>query len=149
MEFESDAQRICYKNVSVWLREIFGEFVFDREDAPILAIQKGSALAEIGVFPWRDDDAVVSVRSWVVTGCDIRPDLLDFLLKENNKFLFGAFGLDDVNQIFIQHSIVGSTCDKPELRASVMAVAAMADDYDDVIVSRWGGETAQDRFKEG
>jgi hypothetical protein len=43
------------------------------------------------------------------------------------------------------HSIFGSTCDKNELKAAVMAMVVTADFYDDVIVARWGGQRALDR----
>jgi hypothetical protein len=58
---------------------------------------------------------------------------------------FGAFGLDSDNDVFFEHSIVGSTSDKVELKASVMAVVMTADRYDDQISSRWGGTRAVDR----
>jgi len=43
------------------------------------------------------------------------------------------------------HTIVGQSCDKDELRASVLTVVLCADRYDDEIVRRWGGERALDR----
>jgi len=150
MEFQSAAQQVCYENTSAWLKEIFGEFVSYYLELPNFAIVQGSALAEIAVRPWLGNpevEAVIYVFSWVVTGADPRPDLLDFLLKENHKIPFGAFGLNDQGDIFLGHTIVGTTCDKAELRMSVLSVANLADDYDDRIVSRWGGETARDRGK--
>jgi hypothetical protein len=67
------------------------------------------------------------------------------LLMENGTLRFGAFGIDSEKDIFFEHTIVGSTCDKEELRASVMAVVTNSDDYDDKIVAKWGGQTARDR----
>jgi hypothetical protein len=58
---------------------------------------------------------------------------------------FGAFGMDQENDIFFKHSIAGLTADKSELRAAIMAVANTADEYDDKITSRWGGRRATDR----
>jgi hypothetical protein len=40
---------------------------------------------------------------------------------------------------------VGSTIDKKELEASVIAVLEIADKYDDEIVKRWGGKRALDK----
>jgi hypothetical protein len=40
---------------------------------------------------------------------------------------------------------IGSSCDKSELRTSVMAVLGTADKYDDEIMGRWGGKRALDR----
>jgi hypothetical protein len=57
---------------------------------------------------------------------------------------FGAFGVDKDGDIIFEHTIVGSTIDKEELKSSVKAVLSVADHYDDDIVSRWGGKRALD-----
>jgi hypothetical protein len=90
----------------------------------------------------------VVVRAYVVTDVEITPELMHFLLRENNIMRYGAFGLDKDDDIFFEHSIVGSTLDKEELMASVMAVLQTADKYDDQIRQRWGGRRALDRIKE-
>lgn len=59
------------------------------------------------------------------------------------KEIFGEFGLDPEKDIFFEHTIVGSTCDKEELRASIMASVMNSDDYDDKIEAKWGGQTAR------
>jgi hypothetical protein len=74
-----------------------------------------------------------------------RPIVLHYLLRENDQMRFGAFGIDDANDIFFEYSIVGSTCDRAELKAAVSAVAFTADEYDDQIAGRWGGDRAIDR----
>lgn len=107
----------------------------------------GSALVEVLVFPWGEDDAIINTRSYVVTGAELTPDLMLFLLKENSQMLFGAFGVDEHGDILFEHSIVGSTCDQKELESSVNAVLQVADDYDDIIVQKWGGERALDRIQ--
>ncbi|NIS80145.1 MAG: YbjN domain-containing protein, partial [Anaerolineales bacterium] len=75
MDFKTEAQKVCYQNIYRWLTEIFGEFVLENKEQPSFAIQRGSALVEIWIFPWREDDSMVGVRSWVVTDADLRPDL--------------------------------------------------------------------------
>lgn len=72
-------------------------------------------------------------------------DLQSHLLRENAEMRFGAFSVNDAGDILFEHTIVGSTCDPNELEASVHAVLAAADNYDDQIVQRWGGERALDR----
>lgn len=147
MEFSSTAQQAVYEKVLPMARELFGEFAIVREDVPVIGLVVGSTLAQIGVFPWGDDDAVVNARAYVVFGAEITPELMLFLLRKNNEVIFGAFGLDDSNDIFFEHAIVGSTCDREELRASVLAVAYTADMFDDEIASRWGGQRAADRWR--
>jgi hypothetical protein len=81
----------------------------------------------------------------VVTKVELTPDLMKYLLRCNYDMTLGAFGIDDAGDIFFEHTILGSSCDKSELRASVGAIAFVADKYDDEIVGRWGGERAVDR----
>ncbi len=146
MEFQTAMQEACYNKVATWMRELYGKFPCAREDVPGLAMVMGSALVEVFVFPWEKDDAVINARSYVVTDVELSPDLLHFLLRENNIMRFGAFGIDEHGDIVFEHTIVGSTCDQVELEASVNAVLEIADDYDDKIVERWGGRRALDRI---
>lgn len=147
MNFHTDAQQACYEKVAGYIRTLFGEMAVAREDVPAFWIRHGSALAQVSVFPWSDDDATIGVRSWVVTDVEITPDLALHLLRQNDNMRFGAFGVDDDDDIFFEHTIVGATCDKEELRASVLAVLATADEVDDQIVQRWGGQRAIDRLR--
>lgn len=147
MEFRTSAQQACYEKIAPWVKELFGEFAIAREDAPMFAVLVGSAVAQILVMPWRDDDATITTRAYVVSGAELSQDLMHYLLRKNADMRFGAFGVDDDGDILFEHSIVGSTCDKPELKASVMAVVMVADDYDDEIVSRWGGQRAIDQMR--
>ncbi|MCS6860786.1 MAG: YbjN domain-containing protein [Abditibacteriales bacterium] len=146
MEFETQAQRACYEKVLPWMKELFGEFAIARDDIPAIGVFVGSAVAQVVVYPWGDDDAVLCTRAYVVTGAELTPDLMYFLLRENADMRFGAFGVDSDDDIFFEHTIVGSTCDKNELKASVMTVVMIADHYDDQIVARWGGQRALERM---
>ncbi len=145
IQFQTAAQEESYNKVKVWMKEIFGDFVTPREELPSFAVYVGSSYSSVAIMPWGDDDAVVTTRSWVVTGVEMTQELLYYLLRENDTMRFGAFGLDSDNDVFFEHSIVASTADKVELKASVMAVVMTADRYDDQISSRWGGTRAIDR----
>ena len=145
MEFQSDAQKETYEKIKPWMKDIFGEFAVAREDTATFGILVGSAYAQSGVYPWGKDDATITTRAYVVTGTELVPELMLFLLQQNDRTRFGAFGVDADNDIFYEHTIVGSTCDKEELRASIMAVIMTADDEDDKIVAKYGGQTARDR----
>lgn len=139
----------CYEKVRHWLVELFGveRIVSDGEDLT-LGVAVGSAMAQVAVKAFGEDDAVLVTRAYVATGVDPTYELLDFLLHENNKALFGGFGMEG-RDVFFQHSVLGSTCDPPELKSSVMAVVLIADRYDDEITTRWGGERASDRALHG
>jgi hypothetical protein len=144
--FKTEAQKSCYEKIFPWLQGIWSDVVIDMEAPhPTAYITAGSACVLVEVLPWGDDDAVVNTRSYVVTNVDLSPELMHYLLRENDRLLFGAFGIDADGDIFLNHAIVGSECDRPELEASVQAVLSLADEYDDAIVSRWGGQRAVDR----
>lgn len=145
IQFESPAQKATFEKIVPWMKDLFGSFAGQREDAPAFSVSVGSAMALTMVYPWRDDEAVISTRAWVVTGAELTPELMHYLLRENDRMSFGAFGIDPDGDIFFEHTILGSTCDQPELKSSVLSVVLVADEYDDEIVSRWGGQRAIDR----
>lgn len=137
--FQTEAQRECYMRAGALLTELFGEMIHRRDDTPIFGIKYGSAFAQVSIYPFGEDDAVICTRAYVLHDVDVTPELMRYLLAENNSMRFGAFGLANDTHIFFEHSIVGSTVDKAELRASVLAVIGTADTYDDPLMARFGG----------
>jgi hypothetical protein len=146
MDFQSSAQKDCYERISPWMYELFGANVLTFGDEPLFIINFGSAVASTRVMPWEEEDSLITTRSYVVTDLEVTPDLTYYLLRENNGIRFGRFALDSENDIVFEHSLVGSTCDQIELEYSVTTVTKLADSYDDVIVDRWGGKRALDRW---
>lgn len=145
MKFDTEPQKQAYERILPWVKELFGELIGIHSESPSLLVHLGSADVHVTVWPWGDDDATVTARSYVIIGAEVTPELMRFLLTENNQMRFGAFGLDKDGDIFFEHSIVGSTVDKEELKASILAVGYTADKYDDQIMGRWGGQRAIDR----
>lgn len=140
MAFRTKMQQDTYEKIADWLKAAFGEMLVTAiPDAPVFVFHPGDTLAEIVVAPWGDDDATITVRSWVVQDVEVTRDLMHYLLRENDRFRFGGFGLDSEDDVFFEHTIVGSTCDPEELRASVIAVSGTSDRYDDEIIARFGG----------
>ncbi|MGC9356970.1 MAG: T3SS (YopN, CesT) and YbjN peptide-binding chaperone 1 [Anaerolineae bacterium] len=148
IEFKTKAHEEGYNKVKKHVQSVFGEMAKVVPNRPVFLLRAGSTLTHVAVTPWGDDDSVVLVRAYVVYGAELAPDLLKFLLQENHRMRFGAFGIDNDGDIFFEHSIVGSTCDKGELKASVLAVGQTADNYDERIRERWGGVREMDRIKE-
>lgn len=145
IEFQHDAQRATYEKVLPWMRDLFGDYVTVAEDRPVFWVLIGSAWTSTTVYPWGDNYATITSRAWLVTGAELNADLLKYLLRENADMRFGAFGIDADGDILFEHTVVGSTCDKAELRSSVQAVAFTSDKYDDEIVRRFGGTRMIDR----
>ena len=148
MEFETQAQHDVYQKIEPWLKEMFGIFFQKREDAPYFGVNIGSAFVHVGIQPWGADNATITARAYVALNVDIHPDLLLFLLRENDKMRFGGFGLDEDNDIFFEYTLPGLSCDAGELKSSVLAVGQAVDQYDDQIVSRWGGVPASELSSE-
>lgn len=144
MEFQTQAQKDCHARVARWMDKLFSQIPWEQLDEPGFGLFMGSAWVEVRVYPWQED-SVVNIRSTVVSGAKMATDLQTFLLRENAEMRFGAFSVNDAGDILFEHTIVGSTCDANELEASVLAVLAAADDYDDKIVERWGGKRALDQ----
>lgn len=150
MTFKTKAQERAHKKLRQYIKEAFGDEIF-REvgDRPAFFGVQGSAIVNIQTRPWGQDDAVIGVMSCCVRDVEKTPDLLEYLLKENYKLRFGAFSLDGDGDICFEHAITGASLDKNELVASVKSVANAADQYDDIIIRRWGGITGLDKLKQG
>lgn len=148
MEFTTAAQRKCYMKVKRWITELFGEIAAIDQERPLFAIPCGSAVVSVSVNSWSADDAVINTKAFVVTNGNLTPELMYFLLCKNAEMRFGAFGIDGDGEIIFEHNIVGSTCDKEELNASIIHVLTMADKYDDQIIANWGGYRAIDLLVE-
>jgi len=129
------------------MKEIFGEFAHVSDKDPSFAVAVGSVVVFSSIYPWGENDATICTRAYVVTDVEVTLEFARYLLRENDSMRFGAFGLDDDDDVFFEHTIVGSSADKSELKASVMAVVVTADRYDDEIIARWGGQRAIDRTK--
>lgn len=147
IRFASQAQEQTFQRVWRYLKELYGEAVEQVEEKPIFLLARGSAVASIGVFP-SGEDTVVTVRAWVVFGPRITLELCQFLLRENSRLQFGAFGLAGDHDVCFRYSLVGSTVDREELGAAVQAVLRTADDFDDIIKARFGGQRALDVVRE-
>ncbi|MCC7540840.1 MAG: YbjN domain-containing protein [Deltaproteobacteria bacterium] len=144
MELASAVHEDVYVKVATWMREVYGEAVSFDESRPVLGLGFGSARVEVRVEAWGADDAVIRARSVVVRDARVDAELMRFLLRANDDCLFGAFGLEENGSVVFQHTIVGSTCNPPELRSTVMGVLSAADRFDDEIVGKWGGKRAVD-----
>jgi hypothetical protein len=148
VEFANDAHKQAFEKVGQYLKDSFGSEGFKpHPTGPGYVGVTGSALVEVGVLPWGDDDAVVNVRSCCVMDMgEVPAECLKFLLEENYKFRFGAFSLDSDGDITFEHTIAAGKLDTEELAASVTAVQGTADQYDDRIIENWGGVTAREKF---
>jgi hypothetical protein len=82
-----------------------------------------------------------------VQGVQLEEDLLLGLLELNHTIPFGAFSLVG-EDIYFSHSLFGRSLDRTNVLGAVAAVANVADEYDDRIVAKYGGQTALQRIRD-
>lgn len=108
-------------------------------------VPEGSAMIQVIVRPWKDDDVMVECLSYVVEDAQVNPELMRFLLRRNATIHFGAFGLLYDDTVIFSHSIAGANMNLNEFEASLRTVALIANHYDDEIIGMAGGKRAVDR----
>jgi Putative bacterial sensory transduction regulator len=145
MAFQNRMQQEVHGRVGAWLAELYGSTVKALADGAGYRVPFGSASVEVSVSAWGEGEAVVVARAAVVTGATMSAELMRELLRKNCETRFGAFGVTPGGDVEYRHSVVGSTCQKEEVKASVQYVMLVADLSDDEIVRTWGGHRALDR----
>lgn len=155
LPFASEVQSLTYQKVADYLESstLFRDALRVYPDKPQFDILYGSTMVEIEVLPWEvhpweaADLCIVRATSCVTVGSSLDGDLAQFLLTENRRMRFGAFQLDESNQVLFSESVLGGeNMDLRELQTCILSVVTIADTYDDVIAERFGGQRAIDRL---
>lgn len=143
---QSRVQKETFDKVREYLGELF-EDPFHDPESDHFYVRYGTTVLEISVEPYGPDEAIVVIMSYCVQGVEIEEDLLTGLLQLNHEINCGAFSLvgDD---IFFAYSLFGQSLEPRDLLRAITAVATVADDYDDRIVARYGGQTALERIQD-
>lgn len=138
--FHSHCQEDVYKRVRTFLDELVDEHYDDAEHCDFY-VKFGSTLLEISIAPFEEDNAVIEVLAYCVQNVEPTFELMQQLLELNADIPLGAFSLVGRN-VYFSHSFLGRKLQAEQFIASLNSVASLADDYDDQIVQRFGGETA-------
>ncbi|MEI6451806.1 MAG: YbjN domain-containing protein [Actinomycetes bacterium] len=144
MEFQTEAHRVGYERCLGLAKEVFGESIIIMDDRPGFAFVSGTTLVTAIVGPWGTDGATLQAYAPVVTGAEMNLELAMFLLNENDDMRYGAFSVHKDGTIYFNYNVVAGTIDKDEFKAAILGVVATADQYDDRIVAKWGGQTIKD-----
>jgi hypothetical protein len=98
------------------------------------------------VVPIDHERSQVRCIAQLVKGVNMAPDLSLELLKLNTRLRFGAFAYAEGKQlVLLTHSLLGGpTLDPEEIAAALIDLATVADEQDDEIIARWGGQRMQD-----
>jgi type III secretion system-like peptide-binding chaperone len=144
--FEHAAQEETFQKVKEYLGELFEEPYHDVENNHFY-VRYGTTVLEISVEPYGSEESMVTIMSYCVQDVEIEDELLLGLLELNHQLLCGSFSLVG-NDIFFAHSLFGRSLDPRDLLRAITSVANIADDYDDRIVARYGGQTALEKIQD-
>jgi hypothetical protein len=144
--FESEAHQETFDRLKEYLGELFEDPYHDPENDHFY-VRYGSTVLEISVEPYGSEETIVTIMSYCVQDVDLDEELMAGLLDLNHQMPCGHFSVVG-NDIFFAHSLFGRSLDPRDLLRAITAVATVADDYDDRIVAKYGGQTALERIQD-
>ena len=123
---------------------------YRKVDDRLYVIKQGSSYVMVSIVPFGDERALVRCAAQLVKGVNMEERLAIDLLHLNAQLRFGAFGYDPINRlVMFLHTILGGpTLDADELLATLTDVAIIADEYDDKIIEKYGGQTMRELLEE-
>lgn len=123
---------------------------YRKVDDSLYVIKQGSAYVMINVVAWGKDRAMVRCTAQLVKGLGIDTKLALQLLELNSYLRFGAFAWDPQQEtVLLVHTILGgATLDTDELMATLRDLALIADEYDDKLMKKYGGQRMLDLLEE-
>ena len=123
---------------------------YRKVDDSLYVIKQGSAYVMISVVPWGKDKACVRCTAQLIKGVTVDGNLATQLLELNSYLRFGAFAYDPEQEtVLLVHSMLGgTTLDPDELMATLRDVALIADEYDDKLRAKYGGQRMVDLLED-
>jgi hypothetical protein len=115
----------------------------------LYAVKQGTSMIMIKVHPWKDH-SLVRLVAQLVKGVSMECMLAVELLQLNAVLRFGAFAFVPEGQaIVLCHTLLDRDLgDKDEFTQTIRDFAFVADEYDDRIAARYGGQTMEDLMEE-
>ena len=112
-------------------------------------VRDGSAVVFIHVYALDSGVSMINVYSIALSNVPLTPELYRWVATEGQAFRFGrcmvAEGDNGLGRMMMTHTLLGDYLDAEELKWAVFALLSTADDLDDQLKARFGGE----RFIEG
>jgi hypothetical protein len=123
---------------------------YRKVDDSLYVIKQGSTYVMISIVPWGNDKAMLRLTAQLVKGIEVDGELALQLLEINAHLRFGAFAWDPNQEVvLLTHTILGgTTLDAAELNTTLRDVALVADEYDDKLIKRYGGQRMHDLLEE-
>lgn len=115
----------------------------------LYAVKQGSSMIMIKVHTWKDH-ALIRLVAQLVKGVSMECMLAVELLQLNAVLRFGAFAFVPEGQVIVLcHTLLDRDLgDKDEFTQTIRDFAFVADEYDDRIAARYGGQTMEDLMEE-
>jgi hypothetical protein len=146
MAFEHEVHEQTFDKLKEYLGELFEEPYHDPENDHFY-VRYGTTVLEISVDAYGDEEAVVAIMSYCAQDVEVEEELLLGLLELNHQMSLGAFSLVG-RDVFFAYSMFGRNLEPRDLLRAITVVATVADEYDDRIVERYGGQTALERIQD-
>jgi hypothetical protein len=144
-QFHTACQERVYRQVKSYLDALVEEHFDDAAHCDFY-LEYGTTIVEISIEPYQEDDAIVEIVAFCVYDVEPSLELTRELLLFNAELPMGAFSMVK-RDIFYSHAFLGRRLDPDQLIASLDVVAMVADEYDDRIVNKYGGQRALDRLR--
>lgn len=115
----------------------------------LYVIKQGSTLLMVSVHPWQQN-AVVRLVAQLVKGVSMEVPLALGLLEMNAILRFGAFAYVPAGEVILFcHTLADrELSDEDEFMETIRDFAIVADEYDDRIAARYGGQTMEELMEE-
>ncbi len=116
----------------------------------LYVIKQGSTVVMISVHAWKETHAIVRLVAQLVKGVTMEVPLALELLELNAVLRFGAFAFVPTGDVIVlSHTLLDrELADREEFLDTISDFAIVADEYDDRIAARYGGQTMQDLLEE-
>ena len=108
-----------------------------------LSLQSGSARVFVRVNAMGDDQSIVESCCYALSKVTGTPALYEYVATKNN-YRFCKLSLvvmdDGTGRVMVGHTLLGTYLDPDELLIAVSLVADLADNLDDEMKAKFGGE---------
>jgi hypothetical protein len=137
LPFESVPQQHVYEQLKPMLEEVFGP-VRERIHAIGYAYEIDGMTVTTTLSPWADD-VVIANRAYLAGSVPMAEGALRELARWTEAGRFGTFGVDDADNVYFEHQLLGSTVTTDSLGRSMRAAHAIAVGRRDDFRARFGG----------
>ena len=142
--------RAAVHSASQKIEKMLGDsHAYRKVEDGLYAIKQGSSMVMIKVHPWKDR-ALIRLVAQLVKGVSMECLLAVELLQLNAVLRFGAFAFVPEGQaVVLCHTLIDRDLgDREEFTETIRDFAFVADEYDDRIAARYGGQTMEDLMEE-